>query len=315
MAVRIVLRHLAGSQANRTQTFDVDGPFDLVAGRDPACPVRFDAERDDLVSRRHLRIAGQGNTFTLTDLGSRNGTFVNRQRIFSPVRLSPGDVVQLGTGGPEFRFEIEQQPAMAPQAEVRRRPHVKVAPVLIALTALAALAAGWVYRTRLGEWAGAAWAYRLQVASWAMSLVPHSPPPPPPSKWALAEARTGTVLFGACAPNAGVQGAAATLPVFVLLPDGRILPVLTAAPDAASRPTTIVASGSSPPDWRAVWRRDAAGWLLVVDWSLNVRQSAPLSTGQFPAWKPAEGALVLVGPLDARHLEGKIEPIGGKRLA
>src|SRR5215218_10101700 len=49
-------------------------------------------------------------------MNSRNGTFVNRQRITGTVRINPGDVVQLGPGGPEFVFEIEPRPAGATKA-------------------------------------------------------------------------------------------------------------------------------------------------------------------------------------------------------
>ena len=45
----------------------------------------------------------------LTDLGSRNGTFVNGKQIQGEVVLSPGDRVQLGTGGPTFQFELSGQ--------------------------------------------------------------------------------------------------------------------------------------------------------------------------------------------------------------
>ena len=48
---------------------------------------------------------------TLIDLGSTNGTFVNRQRIFTSVVLHPGDLIQLGPGGPEFQFDLEPKVA------------------------------------------------------------------------------------------------------------------------------------------------------------------------------------------------------------
>jgi hypothetical protein len=62
-----------------------------------------------MVSRRHAKLAVTSRaplTLALTDLASRNGTFVNHQRIQGEVRLAPGDRVQLGAGGPEFEVDV-----------------------------------------------------------------------------------------------------------------------------------------------------------------------------------------------------------------
>ena len=53
---------------------------------------------DENVSRRHLRIAAAGDQFYVEDLNSRNGTFLNEQRLvpFKPARLKYGANVALG---------------------------------------------------------------------------------------------------------------------------------------------------------------------------------------------------------------------------
>jgi steroid delta-isomerase-like uncharacterized protein len=51
---------------------------------------------DPAISRRHARLTRQGNAYTIEDLNSSNGTFVNSKRISSPVVLAEGDVVELG---------------------------------------------------------------------------------------------------------------------------------------------------------------------------------------------------------------------------
>ncbi len=48
------------------------------------------------VSRRHLRVARQGDRWVAEDLGSSNGTHVNGLKILQPVPLRSGDQIQVG---------------------------------------------------------------------------------------------------------------------------------------------------------------------------------------------------------------------------
>lgn len=113
---KIIIKHLAGSKSNQIETFAL--PIqEMVFGRENACQVIFDPEKDDLVSRKHCKITVQNeNQFFLTDLDSRNGTFVNNAKITSPQQLYAGDVVQLGKGGPQFTFDLDPRPQSAPKA-------------------------------------------------------------------------------------------------------------------------------------------------------------------------------------------------------
>jgi serine protease Do len=116
---RIVLKHLSGSKANQVEEFPLAHVKELVFGRDPSSTVKYDPDRDDLVGRQHARIAqdpADPAQFVITDLNSRNGTFVNRQRITGTTRLNFGDVVQLGPGGPELVFEYEPRPHTSAKA-------------------------------------------------------------------------------------------------------------------------------------------------------------------------------------------------------
>jgi len=61
-------------------------------GRSPECDVFLD---DVTVSRRHSQIERTGERFTIEDLGSLNGTFVNRRRIES-AELEDDDELQIG---------------------------------------------------------------------------------------------------------------------------------------------------------------------------------------------------------------------------
>lgn len=107
---KIVIRHISRNKAHQNEVFPVKMYQEVVFGREKSCQVRYDPERDDLVSRKHARISINGANppeFSLQDLGSRNGTFVNRRRISAPVKLLPGDRIQLGAGGPECQFDLE----------------------------------------------------------------------------------------------------------------------------------------------------------------------------------------------------------------
>jgi len=55
------------------------------------------------VSRRHARIVVDGETATLEDLGSRNGTWLGAKRLTAPASLGDGDSFRLGSALLEFR--------------------------------------------------------------------------------------------------------------------------------------------------------------------------------------------------------------------
>jgi pSer/pThr/pTyr-binding forkhead associated (FHA) protein len=74
------------------------------AGRHPESDIFLD---DVTVSRRHAEFAHDGDRFVVRDVGSLNGTYLNRERIDNAA-LANGDEVQIGkfrlvylTGGAE----------------------------------------------------------------------------------------------------------------------------------------------------------------------------------------------------------------------
>ena len=108
---KIIIRHMTGSKANQTETFEM--PIDaIVFGRlAESCQVKYDPEKDDLVSRTHLKITSrEGNQFLVTDLNSSNGTFINGKKITEPITIEAGDKVQLGKDGPQFIFNLDPPP-------------------------------------------------------------------------------------------------------------------------------------------------------------------------------------------------------------
>lgn len=64
----------------------------LVVGRDASCDIVI---ADRQVSRYHARLTPGAEGVLLEDLGSKNGTFCNGQRLEEPVILSDGDLVQV----------------------------------------------------------------------------------------------------------------------------------------------------------------------------------------------------------------------------
>jgi pSer/pThr/pTyr-binding forkhead associated (FHA) protein len=65
---------------------------EIHAGRHPESQIFLD---DVTVSRRHAEFHRSGEEFTVSDAGSLNGTYVNRDRI-DKVALKDGDEVQIG---------------------------------------------------------------------------------------------------------------------------------------------------------------------------------------------------------------------------
>ncbi len=110
MDQRIILRFRTSSKAGTSQELPVGEFPNVTFGCDSSCQVVFEADQDDLVSRAHAKISVDGDSFWIGDLGSRNGTYVNSQRVSGRVKLMRGDIVQLGPGGPEFEFNVDPPP-------------------------------------------------------------------------------------------------------------------------------------------------------------------------------------------------------------
>jgi hypothetical protein len=68
-------------------------PGRYVIGRSEDVDMRLD---DISVSRRHAQMAFVDGDWILTDLGSRNGTWLNGWRLPGPAPVSPGDLLDVG---------------------------------------------------------------------------------------------------------------------------------------------------------------------------------------------------------------------------
>jgi pSer/pThr/pTyr-binding forkhead associated (FHA) protein len=67
---------------------------ELTVGRGGGCGIVLTA--DQFVSTVHARVFRRGEDLLVEDLGSRNGTFVNGERVAAPTRVRRGDRVQFG---------------------------------------------------------------------------------------------------------------------------------------------------------------------------------------------------------------------------
>lgn len=111
--IEVIFRHLSGSRATEVDTVVLGAHRELILGRALSAAVRFHPRRDSCVGRHHARlipVEGPPAAFLLVDLCSRNGTFLNGRRIHDETPLVPGDVVQLGEGGPEVEFQVALEP-------------------------------------------------------------------------------------------------------------------------------------------------------------------------------------------------------------
>lgn len=148
---------LSGGSTGTRLELDTDR---IEIGRGPEAGLRFDPERDLEVSSRHALIARRGDTWSVRDLQSRNGTFVNGVRILDDTDLSHGDRIRFGPNGPEVAFETGAAPptfdsGVHRELARRTRPWRYLA---LALTVLLVGVVAWALESRRSdraEWAAA----------------------------------------------------------------------------------------------------------------------------------------------------------------
>jgi DNA-binding winged helix-turn-helix (wHTH) protein len=89
----------AGWLTSKLQRFAL-GLGEHIVGRAEDADVCIDHES---VSRRHARLVASTDRVTVEDLGSKNGTYVNHERVRGSRPLRDGDRVQFGSVGMTFR--------------------------------------------------------------------------------------------------------------------------------------------------------------------------------------------------------------------
>jgi len=109
---------------------------------------------DPAVSTTHALIKAEEGGYVLTDLGSRNGTYLNGERISEPKRLSHGDVITLGLSKLTFRLSDYSETGAIQMADMKALPVRSTPPPLTeeslaqAISAEGLISSGEVARLR-----------------------------------------------------------------------------------------------------------------------------------------------------------------------
>lgn len=114
--MHLKLKVLRGASAGKEVA--VKGPKFFI-GRSEECNLRANS---DAISRRHCAISVTDEQVSIRDLGSRNGTFVNGNRIEGDHIIEMGD--QLRVGPLEFLVTFVATPAKNPKAPARAKSPV-----------------------------------------------------------------------------------------------------------------------------------------------------------------------------------------------
>jgi hypothetical protein len=107
---------------DRVRELTLKKPVSLI-GRGLRCDARL---RGDIVSSRHAKLKRYREYAIIEDLDSLNGVFVNGKRIEGQTRVTTGDVIELGSGGPTLKIVAGLSAADAGQRShatgARRQP-------------------------------------------------------------------------------------------------------------------------------------------------------------------------------------------------
>ena len=95
--MRVSVTMMSGPHDGETLHFEPDsnsGTFRLTLGRRDNCDISLSF--DSQVSRLHAELVYQDEQFWLEDLDSRNGTFVDNERVEARVGIDPGTLFRVG---------------------------------------------------------------------------------------------------------------------------------------------------------------------------------------------------------------------------
>ncbi|MBI1247267.1 FHA domain-containing protein [bacterium] len=88
--MQVMLQVIRGPSAGKEFKLPVDN---FVIGRGDGCHLK---PKSDMVSRKHCALAVRDSKLFLEDFGSKNGTYVNGERVEGTVELKMGDELRVG---------------------------------------------------------------------------------------------------------------------------------------------------------------------------------------------------------------------------
>ena len=100
---------------NVGQEVPVKGPRFFI-GRTEDCHLR---PRSDLISRHHCVILAEEGFLAVRDFGSKNGTYINDQRVTGETELKNGDHLRIGAM--EFELHVAGEPAAKPPEPAEKK--------------------------------------------------------------------------------------------------------------------------------------------------------------------------------------------------
>lgn len=82
----------------KTRSYDIGD--ELMIGRGERCQVILE---DTYASQIHARIFAKDETVFIEDMGSTNGTYLNRKKVTSAIQVARGDKARIGKTEMEFK--------------------------------------------------------------------------------------------------------------------------------------------------------------------------------------------------------------------
>jgi pSer/pThr/pTyr-binding forkhead associated (FHA) protein len=97
------LVYLGRDEHSQPAVYPLNG-MNITVGRSTACNIVI---IEPELSREHFRLSLVGRTYSITDLGSTNGTMLNNEILEDTRPLNNGDIIQIGRS---LRFQFTNQP-------------------------------------------------------------------------------------------------------------------------------------------------------------------------------------------------------------
>jgi len=96
--LRVIMKNGRGN--NEARNDYVLDKMKIIAGRSPNCDIQIG---DLMVSNKHFCVWFEDEEWRIRDLNSRNGTYLNGQRVDEPYLLDDGDRIRVGEMELEFK--------------------------------------------------------------------------------------------------------------------------------------------------------------------------------------------------------------------